>query len=214
MKRINLLPPEFGKRRAARRITSILVVVGIVYVVFLGIFWVLRNTQLNAARDDLARARNEADALQAEVSALREFADLKALVDAKEKTLATAMVSDVHWSRILVELSMVVPNDSWLTSFAGTATPPQAAAPPGTAPTPTAPGTLGTISFGAVTFDFPGVASWLTRLTNDRSLQNIWVPNATKGQIGARNVVNFQSTSDLSSGAASNRYQEPPQGSP
>lgn len=212
MKRINLLPPEFGKRRAARRITSLLVVIGVVYIAFLGIFWLLRNAQLNSARDDLARAKNDADALQAQVSALREFADLKALVDTKEKTLATAMVNDVHWSRLLVELSMVIPNDSWLTSFSGTATPPDAGQPGAAPAVPGAPAKLGSVTFAATTFDFPGVATWLTRLSNDRSLQNIWVPSATKAAIANRSVVNFGSTSDLSTGAASNRYQQPPQG--
>ena len=219
MKRINLLPPEIGKRRRARQVTSAFVLAGIVYVGLLGVLWLLGNGRLNAAKRELAGATNRADAVQAQVATLREFASLQAVVDRKERTLATTMADDVHWSRLLVELSMVIPSDAWLTSMSGTATPPAAAPAPGTpAPAPepapipgatTGPAKLGTLTFGAVTFDFPGVATWITRLSNDRSLQSIWVPSATKAQIGTRTVVNFSSTGDLSAGAASRRYQQP-----
>lgn len=215
MKRINLLPPEYGRRRVARRLTSVLVFAGIGYVAVLGILWLVRMGQLRNAEDELARTRNQADALQAQVAELREFADLEAVVDTKERTLATVMAADVHWSRILTELSMVVPGDAWLTSFAGTASPPQPAAPPaaGAPAAPAGPPVLGNVTFAAVTFDFPGVATWITRLSNDPSLQTIWVPNATRAQIGGRGVVNFSSTANLSAGAASNRFQ-PAEASP
>jgi Tfp pilus assembly protein PilN len=231
MKRINLLPPEIGKRRRARQVTSAFVFAGVVYVALLGVLWLLGNGRLNSAKQELADAADRADAAQAQVAQLREYANLQAVVDRKERTLATAMAGDVHWSRVLVELSMVIPGDAWLTSLSGTAsgaaTPPGGAAPsrapapapgapapaPGTpAPAPgttTGPPNLGTLTFGAVTFDFPGVSTWITRLSNDRSLQTIWVPSATKGQIGTRNVVKFNSTGDLSTGAASKRYEQP-----
>ena len=233
MKRINLLPPEFGKRRRARQVTSAFVLAGVVYVVALAILWLLGNGRLHRAERELAEETSRADAVQAEVAKLREFSSLQADVDRKERTLAAAMAGDVHWSRVLVELSMAIPADAWLTSMSATATPPAAAAPSGSAPSapsggsaPSAPSAssapatsaaspaeagppkLGTITFGAVTFDFPDIATWITRLSGDRSLQAIWVPSATKGQIGTRDVVNFNSTGELSEDAASERYQQ------
>ena len=216
MKRINLLPPEIGKLRRARQVTSAFVLAGVVYVGLLGLLWLLGNGRLNAAKRDLDAATSRADAVQARVAVLREFADLQTGVDRKERTLATVMADDVHWSRLLVELSMAVPSDAWLTSLSGTATAAASGAAPGAAPAPapvpgatSGPPKLGTLTFGAVTLDFPGVATWITRLSDDRSLQSIWVPSATKAQIGTRSVVNFNSTGDLSAGAASGRYQQP-----
>jgi Tfp pilus assembly protein PilN len=212
MKRINLLPPEIGKLRRARQVTSAFVLAGIVYVALLGLLWLLGNGRLDAAKQELAGATNRADAVQAQVATLREFANLQTVVARKEQTLATVMADDVHWSRLLVELSMVIPSDAWLTSMSGTATPSAATAPGTPAPAPAAPGSppkLGTLTFGGVTLDFPGVATWLSRLSNDKSLESVWVSSATKAQIGTRSVVNFNSTGDLSTGAASERYQQP-----
>ncbi|HEY8202423.1 MAG TPA: hypothetical protein VII47_13845 [Actinomycetota bacterium] len=231
MKRINLLPPELGKRRRARQVTSAFVLAGVVYVVALAVLWLLGNSRLDRAKRELAEETSRADAVQAQVSKLREFSSLQADVDQKERRLVAAMAGDIHWSRVLVELSMVIPADAWLTSMSGTATLPAAAAPSapsgGSAPSapsggsapaapaasagtaaPAGPPKLGTITFGAVTFDFPDIATWITRLSGDRNLQTIWVPSATKGQIGTRDVVNFNSTGELSGDAASKRYQE------
>jgi Tfp pilus assembly protein PilN len=218
VRRINLLPPEIGKRRRARRATSVFVVAVFAYVGLLGVWWLVGTGRLRNAEDDLVVAKERADRAQAAVSQLQEFANLRSVVETKERTLATAMADDIHWSRLLVEFSMVVPNDSWLTAFSGTATAPAPAAPPAGAPAtpaptapaaPAAPAKLGSLTFAGVTFDFPGVATWITRLSGDKSLQTIWVPNATKSQIGAREVVNFSSTGDLTPAAASNRYQQP-----
>ena len=217
MRRINLLPPEFGQRRRARRMTSAFVLAGLVYVALLGVLWALGNGRLNGAKRELAEATSRVDAVQAQVATLREFSTLQGDVDRKERTLATVMAGDVHWSRVLTELSMVIPGDAWLTSMSATATPPGEEAPggaaaPATPATPAPVPKLGTITFAAVTFDFPDVAIWIRRMSSDTILQAIWVPSATKGAIGDRGVVNFSSTGELSEDAASRRYQ--PEASP
>jgi Tfp pilus assembly protein PilN len=212
MKRINLLPPEFGQRRRARRVTSAFGLAGVVYVVLLGVLWMLGNGRLDGARRDFQEATGRVDAVQARVAKLSQFSALQADVDRKERTLATVMADDVHWSRVLTDLSMVIPADAWLTSMSATATPAsEAAATKGAAPAaPTAAPKLGTITFAAVTSDFPGVATWISRMSSDRILQTIWVPSATKGEIGDHGVVNFNSTGELSEDAASRRYQGEP----
>lgn len=207
MKRINLLPPEIAQRRRVRRQRSGLVVLGLAVVGLLVVVWVLRQAQLNREEDRLADAQARVQSLEVKRNALKEFADLEQSVITKEKTLATVMDKDIHWSRILTELSMVIPEESWLLSFNGLA------APPATGPAP-APGTpqpaasLGTLNFSGVTFEFPDVAKWIIRLQGMKSLQNVWVPSAARGEIGTREIVNFTSTADLSTSAASGRYQQ------
>jgi len=201
MKRINLLPQEVVVRRRQRRQTVGLAAIAVVFVLLLAVVWFLRQGQLRGHEDRLAEAQARVQTLEAQVAQLQTFALLDQTVKQKEATLATAMAGDVAWSRLLIELSMIIPGDAWLTSFNGSAgagtQPVQATAAPST----------GTLSFAAITFDFPGVARWITRLQELESLQNIWVPSATKAEIGTREVVNFSSTTDLTDKALSGRYQ-------
>ncbi|MGH9194527.1 MAG: PilN domain-containing protein [Acidimicrobiia bacterium] len=203
MRRITLLPPEIEERRRARRATAALIVLVIVFIGLLGVLFFFQRMQLREQEDRLAAAQAELKTRQAEKAELQEFADLEATVKQKQQRLASAMSGDVAWSRLLVELSMIIPGDSWLTSFSGSAAAGGGSQPGQAAQAPK----LGTLTFSAVTFDFPGVAKWITRLQEMKSLQNIWVPSATKGTLANRTVVNFGSTADLSSAAGSGRYQ-------
>ncbi|HLF69723.1 MAG TPA: hypothetical protein VI541_02070 [Actinomycetota bacterium] len=206
MSRINLLPEEVLERRRNRQQSLMLAVYfGIFLLVLVGV-WLVRNGQLNAQEERRDRALAQVATLQTKIAALEEFARLDQTVKAKAAVLATAMSDDVAWSRLLIEVSMIIPGDSWLTSFNGVAVPASAAA----AATPVGPKSLGNLTFSVVTFDFRGVAEWITRFEGLRSLQNIWVPSATKGTIGTRDVVNYSSTADLSVGAATSRYQSGP----
>lgn len=210
MRNINLLPPELAERRRARRQAVILVIIGLSYVVLLGLFWVFRNLEVGRQNDRLLVAQRQATALQIQVDELQEFADLERLVKERQATLASVMDRDIAWSRLLIELSMIIPGDAWLTSFVGATEEPQeqTAAPEGGAQAaPLAPTRLGTLNFAGTTFDFPGVAKWITRLQELKSLQTIWVPSAAKSEIATRDVVTFTSTADLSAGAASNRFK-------
>jgi Tfp pilus assembly protein PilN len=204
MKRINLLPPEIAKQRRVRQQTGLLVIGFAALIVILIGVWFLQHQQLTKEQDNLASAEARVATLQTKVNALQQFAQLDTTVKQKEQTLATAMTGDVAWSRLLIELSMMIPGDSWITSFSGTAAPPT---PQRGAAAAQAATKLGNVNFSAVTFDFPGVAKWLTRMSELKSLQTIWVPSAAKGAIGSRQVINYSSTADLSKDAASNRYQ-------
>lgn len=203
---VNLLPQEIAESRRLRQKTVLLFVIFVLVVVGLVALFFFRNIELNSQRERLATAQAQVRVLQAKVDLLEEFAKLEEIVKQKQATLAVAMTNDVAWSRLLVELSMIVPGDSWITSFTGATA--AAAAPTGP---PAAPGaqavTLGSINFIAVTFDFPGVAKWITRLQELNSLSTIWVPSATKGEIGERDVVNYTSTASLTDKAGSGRYQ-------
>lgn len=209
MRQINLLPPEIAEKRRVRQQTGLLGLGFVVFLVLLGAIWFVRQSTLHQEEERLAALVAQKDELQTKVDALQEFALLEQTVTQKRATLATAMVNDVAWSRLLVELSMVIPGDSWLTAFSGTAaTPTTPAAGPG-APAAGAPAAaIGTLSFTAITFDFPGVAKWITRLQELDSLQTIWVPSAAKAELAGRDIINYSSTAELSKAAASGRYQQ------
>jgi Tfp pilus assembly protein PilN len=207
MMRVDLLPREVLEQRKARRLTSVLVLGAVGWMLLLGGFWAYRNMELSRQQQRLEEAQAESRTLETQVAALQEFALLEKTVKDKQQTLTTVMAGDVAWSRLLIELSMIIPGEAWLTSFSGQATPPGQPAT-ATQPAPGQPaGRLGNLTFSGTTFDFPDVAKWITRLSELKSLQNVWVPSAAKTKIGAREVVNFSSTADLSQASASKRFQ-------
>jgi Tfp pilus assembly protein PilN len=212
VRNINLLPPEVSARRRVRRQSLLLVVVGIAYLVLLVAVWMVRNLEVGRQEDRLTDAQAQASTLQQRVSNLQEFADLERTVKERQATLSSVMQGDIAWSRLLIELSMIIPGDAWLTSFVGSAADSQQTQTTPTTPQP-APAQggaarLGELNFGSNTFDFPGVSKWISRLQELKSLQNIWVPTAAKGLVGGRQVINFTSTADLSAEAASRRFLE------
>jgi Tfp pilus assembly protein PilN len=134
------------------------------------------------------------------------------------------LATDVSWSRMLQDIARTIPNDVWLTSFAGTVTPvtEAPATPPATAESPTtaagatttttvAPvvaSTLGgTVNFSAVGTDYPAVAAWLKMISELPSLSDLWTPNINETQLGGQNVVDFSSTANLTPAARSDRLQ-------
>lgn len=207
MKRINLLPPEIAQRRRVRRQSSLLIVAFFVLAGLLAGTYVWRLGTLNSEQGRERRSQALVSTLEAKRAPLLVFDELKRTVDAKQALLVSTMEGDVAWSRLLTELSMVIPEESWLTAFTGTTQAP-GTVPPGGTNVAVGPTRLGTVSFTAVTFKFPDVANWITRLQGLKSLQNVWVPDAKKSEIGAREVVNFTSTADLSESAASGRFKK------
>lgn len=177
MRQINLLPEEIAALRRRRQTNVLLVVLFLVFLVVLAGVWFFQQGRLNREQQDLEDAQARVAELETQVAALQEFALLDQIVRQKEATLATAMVNDIAWSRLLIELSMIIPGDSWITTFNGTAAPPAVQPTPGVAPA------FGSLTFSAVTFDFPGVAMWITRLQELQSIQNIWVPRDRRAHV-------------------------------
>jgi hypothetical protein len=54
----------------------------------------------------------------------------------------------------------------------------------------------------------PGVAKWLLRLGTAKEFQALWLNDATEAVVGTTEVVNFDTTLELSDEVASRRFQE------
>jgi Tfp pilus assembly protein PilN len=130
MRAVNLLPQD-GKKRlgstGARR--APLIAVGAVAALGAMGYWGYSGHQnVDQARNDVAAATAERDALQTEFGA---FQQAKAL-EAGQKLRAGAVVSlaagRVNWERLVRDLSAVMPRQVWLTNLKGE-TDPVAATP-------------------------------------------------------------------------------------
>jgi Tfp pilus assembly protein PilN len=195
MTQVNLLPSELRAREATRRLTSVVVIVGVLVLGLVGLFYFFQVMNLSRARDDLAAQEGVNRQLQAQVNDLQRFQELQNQLEAKQALVESVSVSEVSWSSVLVDISQVIPSDAYLTSLTGsiagaTATP---------TPTPTTGGTtlIGNISFTGVVRETDPLATWLTRLEQVAGWENAWMTSATE-QAPFSRIYTFNSGVDLS----------------
>lgn len=191
-RRINLMPPTVAKRRAARRLSGLMGLAGVGLLAIFALVFTIQVVRLSGVRKELRAEQAKGSALQAEIGKLREFDELKKELDRKTSLLGELTAAEVRWSVVLADVSLVIPSDVWLTTFSATLSvaEPGAAEPAGAS--------IGQLQFGGTTFAHTDVARWLTRLGDVAGFANPYLSTSTKGSIGSTDVVNFNSTADLS----------------
>lgn len=211
MRRIDLLPSVYEERRRQRRHVTSVFIAGLVALLLLVGWLLFLNMQINEAKDDLAQVQATNDGLEDQIAELQRFADLQAEVEAKRTALQTVFAGDVDWPALLTEIAMVVPGEVWLTNMTASAGSTEGATPVGTE---TAAVRIderepfGRMAFTGTSLSMPGVARWMIRLETVREFFAVYLNNATltEGE-GAVETVDFDSTLELSTKAASRRFQ-------
>lgn len=197
--RINLLPPEILERQRYRRRTVLVGVAGaFVILVLIGVY-LLQAQRLAGVQDDLDAQLAINAQLQQEIGDLQEFAELEAELAANRELLAQLLVNEVRWSGVLRDISLVIPGEAWLTGLNGTVV------TPGAEEVPTEEletGLIGQIALDGFAFDHRVVALWLSRLEEIEGLVNPWLSTSERTQIGETDVVQFNSSVDISEAAA------------
>lgn len=209
MSQVNLLPPELKQRQQVRRLTSAVVVAGVIVLALIGAFYFLQTQRLSEVEDDIATQDQANAALNAQIAELSQFADLQAELAAKQQLVQTLFMNEVSWSSVLLDISRVIPDASYLTNMTG-----QVSAATGTAvAAPTVPATgdpettlIGTMGFTGVAAETQTISTWLTRLEEVRGWVNPWVTSASENQPFSR-IYTFASGLDLSLEAATDRGQ-------
>jgi Tfp pilus assembly protein PilN len=101
---------------------------------------------------------------------------------------------------------VTLPSKVWLTSLTlqvnGTTGGP-AATPAGTTPLN---GSVGTVTAVGTAMDHPDVATWLDVLGHQPGLSDAYFSSSKKKEIGAKTVVDFSSTANVTEEALSHRY--------
>ena len=126
MRPVNLIPPE--ERRGARADTRTgplpYVVVGALVAALAAISAVvLTSNQIADKEAQVAELESRQQTAQAHARALETYAQFAALSEAREATVTSLAQSRFDWERILRELSLVLPDDVWLTGLTGTVSP-------------------------------------------------------------------------------------------
>ena len=125
---------------------------------------------------------------------------LKDQEKARVSALSSALSRRVYWDRVLREVSLVLPDDVWLSSLAASspASPASAVVP---VPVAGAPPTGFTLT--GYTYSQAGVARLLSRLEVLPDLSNVQLQNSTLTQFGAQKIVQFQIAANVRSGVTS-----------
>jgi Tfp pilus assembly protein PilN len=199
MTQVNLLPSELRAREARRRLTSVVVIVGVLVLGLVGLFYFFQVMNLSRARDDLAAQEGVNRQLQAQVNDLQRFQELQNQLEAKQGLVDSVFIGEVSWSTVLVDISQVIPSDAYLTSLTGSIS-------TAATPTPTTGGgaLIGNMSFTGVVRETDPLATWLTRLEQVDGWENAWMTSATEQEPFSR-VYTFNSGLDLSLDAATRR---------
>jgi Tfp pilus assembly protein PilN len=196
MTQVNLLPPELRAREVTRRLTSLVVIVGVIVLGLIGLFYFFQVMNLSRARDDLAAQEGVNRQLQAQVNDLQRFQALQDQLEAKQELVSSVFVDEVSWSTVLVDISQVIPSEAYLTNLTASIS----AVAPATGGAPL----IGTVTFTGVVRETDPLASWLTRLEQVDGWVNAWMTSATESAPFSR-IYTFSSGIDLSLDAATRR---------
>ena len=198
MRQINLLPSEIAERRRARQITVFLGAGGVALLAILILVFLIQTARLAGERSKLEQTKRQTTSLQRQVAQLQNFADLEQTLRTKEDLLGRLTASEVRWSVLLADISLVIPSEVWLTNFSGAVQAPVTGA---AAPRPGTAIVIGTIQATGMTFTHLDVAKWLTRLAEVREFAFPYLSLTSKAGDTGQTLVQFNSSVQLSEAA-------------
>jgi Tfp pilus assembly protein PilN len=115
---------------------------------------------------------------------------LAAVKTARIGALSAALTSRVAWDRVLRQVSLVLPEDVWLTNLSADA--PQAA-------TPVADAASSGFALTGSTYSLNGVARFLSRLSVIPDLKNVRLQSSASQLVEQRDLVQFTILADVRS---------------
>lgn len=200
MRPVNLLPKESSSRPSAGRPTpaQLVLVAGtlVVFAMLLSVYVVTsaQVTDRRLARDDL-RAQLAVLAPPAAEPG-QEGSDPRLVEEQAARTgaLATALGQRIAWDRLLRDLSLILPEQVWLTSLVAKAPPLSegAASPQGPS----------SFTVNGYTYEQEDVALLLTRLELLPSLASVRLITSMGAELGGREVVQFTIEATVRSGSS------------
>lgn len=167
--KINLLPSEIKKKRAAEKgfvllIGVMVIVIGICSLItaFLFMKAATETRGLEAKKQEILSINNQ-------IKAYDIYKEREKQVKAHETALQKVIDNEIYWHRFINEMSMIIPSDITL-------------------------GTLkldeaGTITIEGAGFEYEKVAELLVRLTDLDMIQNIWLQKAENEKMEVAKLV-------------------------
>lgn len=117
MKPVNLIPQERRRRTESERSGSAYLLLGVLgALLVLVVVYVLASNTVNDRTTRAAEARQQADALEAQVRGLDDFTDFASIAQTRLASVQVVAATRFDWERFMRELSLVMPEGSWLTT--------------------------------------------------------------------------------------------------
>jgi Tfp pilus assembly protein PilN len=199
MSRVNLLPTDIKKGQEVRRRTLLVLMGAAVVIGVIIFFWVLQGMRLSGVNEDIDAQNRTNAALEQEIADLQKYEDLQVEAQQQEQLLAAAYADEVAYSSILLDVSKVIPPDTYLTSFSSnidTTTVPSS--------DPTVPTFVGTMTFAGSTLHFNSLSTWLNRLEGVDGWANPWASSISQeGSVAG--AYTFDTSVDLTQDALTER---------
>ncbi len=180
MSRVNLLPSEIKKGQETRRRFVLFVLAGIALVLLIVAFWFLQSMRLSDVQNQIDAQNQQNQAIQQQINGLQQYEQLQTEAQQQQDLLSSAYAGEVSYSGMLVDISKVIPSDTYLTNFASTLQPPGSAssATPSSSSTSTTT-FVGNMTFSGETLHFDSMSTWLNRLGEVQGWANPWVSSVT-----------------------------------
>jgi Tfp pilus assembly protein PilN len=187
---VNLLPPEILEGHRSRQV-AVLVGIGCAAIlVLIFLFYLLQSHRVGNVEAQVQTQETANANVQAQINALQDFATLQTAAQQQQQLLASAYAGEVSFSRLLMDVSRVIPSDMALDSLAI-----QLAAPGASTGTTTTTTFVGTINTSGTAANVSSIATWLTRAQQVQGWANPWASNAALEE--QTNHYQFSSTVDL-----------------
>lgn len=176
MIRINLIPPEvLAERQNDRRWKWAFLAAGIVTLLIV-MAWAFMFIQVAASTSDVASIQQQAAQLTAQTSRFSVFQAKESELRVRKDAVDSAIAGKIDWAQMLYELGLVLPNDTFLTTFTGVDNV--------TAGTDSVVTLAGQAQFNPKTSPANGyksIAKMLVRLTEMNQLDSVWLTSASLG---------------------------------
>src|SRR5437763_12771389 len=119
MRPVNLLPARYRRARAgAARPGVAYATIGALAVLFLMVLlYVLTNNGINDAKDKKAKADAETAAAQVRIGQLQGYGTFASLKQTRENAVLGIAESRFDYERLMREMALVLPHNTYLTSF-------------------------------------------------------------------------------------------------
>jgi Tfp pilus assembly protein PilN len=180
---VNLLPRELEQKRKAPPL-PVLVACGasVLATGVLAAGYLSASSAVGQKNRELAAAQAELAATPPPAPPPASVSALPAERQARASVLATALAQRVPWDRVLREVSLVLPDDVWLTALDATTPPTDGTTPPSN----------DGFHLSGFTYSQASVARLLARLSVIPDLGNVALLTATGSDIADRHVVQFE----------------------
>ena len=184
MRPVNLLPARYQRARpsGARSGIGYIAIGALAVLLLMVLLYVTTQNGINDAKSKTEQAQAEQAAAVAQAGQLQGFGDFAALKASREAAVKGVAEARFDYERLMREMALVLPHNTYLTSFSSTAAGATSSTPGTTATGPS-------ITIAGCAPNHPGVATAIVRLRKLHNVVSVDLQNSQQAQKNASGAV-------------------------